>query len=341
MVVGYSALVVDILSLRKNMSAGTVQRNTPIQRSAAMLARPVKLARAFDNPEQIKSLVESGAPYKTITAVQKNPANENTPGWFRNFWALGGKVLLDGAEDAFYNANFIDAAKKSFQAEIVEPLAMMTNLNVPAEESPVHLDLPFFRGAHQREVPGWLLAPMGYSGLFQEWAIPVASAITWFYAGSGGDFEYWPQGLDHPSSTVSAPYSNSSVVADNEYMFHRVGQMGVPASYLLDGISSEALLHRSGTGWEIRHEEELIRSYVDSEVRISILWKAFCFKDQRVADAFHDPSCNITPQMVVDIFNSDLKEKGVDVKEPGDIESDQEWMSIILEHYESPEGSAY
>ena len=45
--------------------------------------------------------------------------------------------------------------------------------------------------------------------------------------------------------------------------------------------------------------------------------------------------------MIVDIFNSDLKEKGVDVKEPVDIESDQEWMSIILEHYNSPEGLAY
>ncbi len=103
-----------------------------IQLSESMLAPPVKLEMAFANPDSILDLIDKGAPYKTITAVQKNPPNGDTPGWFRNFWALGGKVLFDGADDAFYNPVFIEAAKKSFQAEIIQPLAMMTNLNVPA-----------------------------------------------------------------------------------------------------------------------------------------------------------------------------------------------------------------
>ena len=312
-----------------------------MRRSTAMLAPPVKLARAFNNPDQIVSLIEQGEPYKTITAVQKNPPNECTPGWFRNFWALGGKVLFEGAEEAFNNPNFIEAAKQSFQAEIIEPLAMMTNLNVPAPESPVHLDLPFFRGAHQRELPAWMLAPMGYSGLFQEWAIPVASAISWFYEGAGGDFEYWPNGLDQPSALVSPPYSNTSVVADNEYMYHRVGQMGSEDRYLKDGISSEALLHRASAGWEIRLGDELVKGYRDDEVRISILWKAFCFKDQKAADAFRDPALNLTPTMVVDLFNADMKKNGISFKEPDDIATDKQWMSVILEHYNSPDGSAY
>jgi hypothetical protein len=312
-----------------------------IQRTASMLAPPVKLPRAFNNPDQVLSLIEKGEPYKTITAVQKTPPNNNTPGWFRNFWALGGKVVFEGAEEAFYNPHFIEAAKQSFQAEIIEPLAMMTNLNIPAPESPVHMDLPFFRGAHQREVPGWMLAPMGYSGLFQEWAIPVASAISWFYEGSGGDFEYWPNGLDEPSSTVSPPYSNTSVVADNEYMYHRVGQMGSKDDYLEDGISSEARLHRKSTGWEIRLGDELIRVYGDDEVRISILWKAFCFKDRQAADAFHNPAYNLTPDMVVDLFNADMKKNGVNFKEPEDIATDKQWMSAILDNYNSPDGSAY
>ena len=306
------------------------------QRSPVMMAPPLKLSRAFAAPEKIVALVDSGSPYKTITAVQKQPADENTPGWFRNFWALGGKVIFDGAEEAFHNPIFIDAAKKSFGAEIIQPLAMMTNLNVPAPAPAPHLDLPFFRGAHKREVPSWMLAPMGYSGLFQPWAIPVASAISWFSLGNGGGFEYWPGGLDEDSLVVDPPFFNTAVVADNEYMFHRVGHSGDEENYLAQGISSEALLHRVDNGWEIRLEDNLIRAYPDRQMRVSVLWKAYCFQSQADADAFNDPAFNLTPDQVVDIFTADLRKRGVTCADPQDLESDTEWMQVIEEHYGLP-----
>ena len=83
----------------------------------------------------------------------------------------------------------MNTARWIFKAEVVRPVAMMTNLNLPMAGLPPHLDLPFFRGAMNREVPSWMLEPMGYSGLFQDWAVPVASAISWFYDGEGGEFE--------------------------------------------------------------------------------------------------------------------------------------------------------
>ncbi len=312
-----------------------------IQRSAEMLAPPIRLTQAFPDADVIKALIDRGAPYKTITAVQKNPPNDNTPGWFRNFWALGGKVLFEGAEEAFHNQAFIEAAKESFQAEVILPLTMMTNLNVPAPASPPHLDLPFFRGAHQREIPSWMLAPMGYSHLFQEWAIPVASAISWFYEGQGGDFEYWPDGLNAPSRSVKPPYSNSSVLADNEYMYHRVGAMGVEADYLTQGISSDALLHREADGWDIRHGGKSIRHYQSDQIRISILWKAFCFKDQYAADLYADAEYNLTPRQIVDIFCEDLQRRNISFNEPSDIETDREWMAVIQKTYSAPDGEAY
>lgn len=311
------------------------------ERSAQMLAPPIKLPIAFPDPELIIDLVNAGAPYKTITAVQKGPASDNTPGWFRNFWALGGKVIFPGAAELFHNPAFIDAAKSSFSAQVIRPLAMMTNLNTPAAASPVHLDLPFFRGAHNREVPSWLLAPMGYSGLFQEWAIPVASAISWFYLGRGGDFEYWPKGLAHPSQRVSSPSYNQAVVADNEYMYHRVGEMGSPEEYLSNGIPSTALLHRTEAGWEIRQGDEVLSSYVEDKIRVSILWKAFCFKDQQDAEAFNDPAHNLTPKQIVDIFCRDLEAQNINVTVPTDLETDTEFRRVVMEHYNSPEGSAY
>ena len=304
-----------------------------IQRSASMLAPPIKLNPAFNDPDQIINLIEKGAPYLSITTVHKDPPNDNTPGWFRNFWALGGKVVFDGAEEAFYNPNFIQAAKQSFNAEIIQPLTMMTNLNVPAADSPPHLDLPFFRGAHAREVPSWMLAPMGYSELFQQWAIPVASAITWFYDGLGGDFEYWPEGIEAPSHTVRPPYTNTSVLADNEYMYHRVGWMGDQQDYLPGGIPSDSTLQLQSDRWEIRSGDRLIKSYRREQIRVSILWKAFCFENQRAADLFNDTQHNLTPTQIVDIFCADLKRRGIPFSEPTDLEKDKAWIDLITTQY--------
>ena len=312
-----------------------------MQRSHQMLEQPIRIPREFDEPERVLALVYKGAPYKTNTADKKNPPNGDTPGWFRNFWALGGKVRFEGAEDVFHNPRFIEAARNSFQAEIIQPLTMMTNLNVPAASSAPHLDLPFFRGTHQREVPSWILAPMGESGLFQEWAIPVASAITWFYEGTGGDFEYWPRGFNAPSEPVRPPYTNTSVLADNEDMYHRVGQMGAEDDGLADGISSEALLHRKPGGWEIKLLDQSLHYYRDEQIRISILWKAFCFKDQYSADAFLDEAHNLTPGRVVDIFCEDLQKRSITFSAPSDIATDKDWMNVIVETYRAPEGSAY
>ena len=303
------------------------------QRSAQMLAPPVRLSPAFENPDLIKDLINAGAPYQTITAVHRDPPDQNTPGWFRNFWALGGNVIFPGADAAFNNPNFINAARQSFNAEIIRPLAMMTNFNVPAAASPPHLDLPFFRGAHAREVPSWILAPMGYSGLFQAWAIPVASAITWFYSGKGGDFEYWPDGVDAPPQRVSQPYTNTSVLADNEYMYHRVHETGDPADYLQQGLDSDSLLHQVPDGWEIRLGDNLVRHYRQDQIRVSILWKAFCFRDQYEADRFDDPANNLTPDQVVRTFCEDLHRRGLSSDAPEDPFHDASWRDLILSTY--------
>ncbi len=260
-----------------------------IVRPRQQLAPPVRLDPAFSDPEAVVDLIEKGSPYKTLSAVHKN-TGETSGGWFRNFWALGGKVVFAGAEPFFHNPEFIAAAQQSFNAEVIRPVAMMTNLNLPAAGLPPHQDLPFFRGAQNREVPSWMLAPMGYSTLFHDWAIPVASAITWFYDGEGGEFEYWPDGFEAPSKTERPPYSNCCVLADNEYMFHRVGAVG------------------------------------------------YCFRDGAEAAAYDDHSRDLTTDLIIDIFRSDLAARGIQVKRPEDFWTDAGWKETITTVYGPPSG---
>ena len=301
-----------------------------------MIAKPMKLKQAYDDGDAIVDLIHKGAPYKTLAAVHRHPNEGNTGGWFRNFWALGGKVVFDGADEHFNNQRFITTAKKIFQAEVIRPVAMMTNLNLPMAALPQHLDLPFFRGLTNREVPSWMLEPMGYSGLFHEWAIPVASAITWFYEGDGGEFEYWPDGPSAPSQSVCPPYSNMCVIADNEYTYHRVGSTGTPAEYWSEtSVPYDARLALTDDKhWAlISASGETLATLPYEKVRLSVLWKAYCFETEAMAASYDDHSNDLTANLVADIFIENLSKKGVRFTEPSNPTTDMAWKQTLLEVY--------
>ncbi|MCF8466533.1 MAG: hypothetical protein K9G33_03965 [Sneathiella sp.] len=312
--------------------------NIPFKiRPKHLLAPPVRLDPAFDDPEGVVELIKKGSPYKTLSAVHRNKG-ETSGGWFRNFWALGGKVVFDGAEPFFHNDRFIEAAKKSFEAEVIRPVAMMTNLNLPAEGLPAHQDLPFFRGAQNREVPSWMLEPMGYSGLFHNWAVPVASAITWFYDGEGGEFEYWPDGLGAPSKTERPPYSNCCVLADNEYMWHRVGSVGPEAErHRYDDFGHDATLTLTPDNrWRVEDEGKIVADLAYGEVRLSVLWKGYCFKDEAEAAAYDDHSNDLSKDLIIDVFCDDLAARGIRTARPGDFWNDEAWKETITSVYKAP-----
>lgn len=305
-----------------------------IARPAHALVEPLVLDQAFADPELLTRLIDAGSPYRTLAAVHRDPAHLPVAPWFRNFWALGGKVVFPGAEAAFDNPNYIEAAKDLFGASVVSPLAMMTNLNLPGPDSPPHLDLPFFRGAHKREVPSWMLAPMGYSGLFQRWAIPVASAITWFYDGPGGEFEFWPDGPDQPSVRHGELGSNQAIMADNEYTYHRVCKVGTPDRYVADNsVPYGSELRLDDNRWLVEDEGQTIASFERGAVRVSVLWKAFCFADQDQATAFTAGSDNLTPAKIVELFQNDLLRRGISVEPPSDLEGTCPWAQTIRDTY--------
>lgn len=308
---------------------------TRITRSNTPLVPPTHLNEAFADPRGVVELIEKGAPYKTEEAVHKHPGVELTGGWFRNFWALGGRVVFDGAEEVFQNPTYINTARWIFKAEVVRPVAMMTNLNLPMAGLPPHLDLPFFRGAMNREVPSWMLEPMGYSGLFQNWAVPVASAISWFYDGAGGEFEFWPRGMEEPSKSVRPPFFNMALMADNEYTYHRVGPIGNTD----DHVPGDAIPYRARLAlthdrhWEVQHEGETLRCYDYGAVRLSVLWKAYCFSTEEEARAYDDHSDDLTPELITDLFLRDLAERGVAHAEPSDPLDDLAWKETLLAAY--------
>lgn len=301
-------------------------------RAPTMVAKPLWLDPAFDDPEGVLDLARRSAPYPLTARVHKADDNGDDVPFFRIFWAHTREVKTPGAEAYFNNPRFIEAAKTLFDADYIVPSAIMLNLTTPQAGGAPHLDLPFFRGAEK--FPFWLLEVMGYCDLFHDWAIPIASTLTWFYEGAGGDFEYWPDGPEAPSTLVEPPLWNVAVAADNEYMWHRVGPVGGPADFMTPGtVKREARLHAlEDGGWQIR-DEGRVWPYRADQVRLSILWKAYAFKDEAAWAAYRDRTHDLDPMLTARVFADDLAAKGIAFTFPDDPMADPGWKALIQNTY--------
>lgn len=302
-------------------------------RPATMLAKPVWIDPAFQDPDAVMALVRKSAPYPLSARVHKRDDDGKDLPFFRIFWAHTREVKVKGAEPFFYNDRFIEASKESFGAKVIVPSGVMINITTPMPGGPPHRDLPYFRGAEK--FPFWLLSCMGNSDLFHDWAVPIASTLSWFYNGAGGDFEYWPDGPEAPSKLIRPPLWNVAVVSDNEYMWHRVGQVGRDGEQKKPGdITREVRLHASANGidWEM-HDRGKVEHFAKDQTRVSILWKAYAFANQAAADEYQNHANDLDHRMVVDIFSSDLKERGIKFNPPSDPVADPDWKALIMKTY--------
>jgi len=44
--------------------------------------------------------------------------------------------------------------------------------------------------------------------------------------GTGGSFDYWPDGLDGPMLSEQPPFGNVALISDNDQLYHRIGAIG-------------------------------------------------------------------------------------------------------------------
>ena len=234
---------------------------------------------------------------------------------------MGGQPLVDGAETILQNHRFIDAARALFGSSTVRPTFIVVNLNAPMRAGPIHVDVPTFRGATRKQYPlGWLIA-MGRSELFERWRIIQAGAVSWFYNGPGGNFEYWPEGRDGPMLTERPPFRNVAIMADNDRGYHRIGRVGVPNAALPQMTAAAELRAVGGDTWAIVENGEVRATYPFNAVRLSLVWKA------DLEPATNSESLNLDRMM--SILVADLSQRNVDFRVPGDPLSDKTWIATL------------
>lgn len=298
-------------------------------RPAHIRSKPVHVPQVFADPDRIaRTLLERG-PYPT--ACEFHGMQETGGAMLRYPWFL--TMAYD--EPFLRIPSFEAAAREAFACEIVRPLHCTFNFTHSPELQPPHIDLPVFRGMSAPEFPVWLLMNMSYSRLFQDWMVPVASGLVWLWRGRGGEFEYWPDGLEGPSRRVAPPMWNIGLMSDNEAMWHRARPMPIAADERLPaaGLQASDKLHYTAEGWEIRDGERQVANLSPSELRISLLWKAYVFKDEEHLASFEDHGLDLDLDQVVDIYLTDLRAKGAAVRRPADPLSDPDWRRQLQAVY--------
>jgi hypothetical protein len=230
--------------------------------------------------------------------------------YFRETYAYGDDVFAPGIETFHHHESLLEAARQLHGRPVVVPAIAYANLLVPGQELAVHTDVGEFRGANRKVVPQWLIVVMHHSGLFDEWRMPIATGISYFGHGEGGDLAYYPEGRDGPAATYP-PRHNTAVVLDTDSTFHGVDRV-VGDDAPLHRFTLGMVLHHEGDGrWTARDGDEVVAEYGSDDLRYSVSWKAYCFADDAEREAWETHADDLSLDRILGMLVDDLCERGV------------------------------
>jgi hypothetical protein len=306
---------------------------------------PIVLERVLDDAALVRRLVERHAPYWPVQRYFANSAEyaamsgKETAGEmpvapvFRGDWAYD-RSLVGGIEPLLEHRGFREAAARLFGARVVRPQIVYANLTwqLPFPQGAGHTDVPAFHGVDRTTTPITFLTIMGHSGLFEDVRVKIATAVAWFYGGSDGGFEYWPDGPDRPSRIHEGCIANTAIVGDNDFMWHRVR----PVGRIEDGMASLTLdseLVRRDGGWAIVDAGRTLAELRFEQLRISISWKAITFYDEDDARRYDEHTDDIGMDEVLWRFSRDLAGRGIEHMIPADPVRDPAFIRLLQKTY--------
>ncbi len=274
-----------------------------------------------------RNFVRSGGRFgRTDEGIAKLAARTN---YFRETYAYGTNVSAPGIEPFLHHPGFVEAARELHGRPVVVPAIIFANLLVPGQELAVHTDVPEFRGVNRKKHPQWLIVAMLHSGLFEEWRMPIATGISWFHDCKGGELAFYPDGPEGDPVAHQVRF-NTALLLDTDSVFHgvdRVAETEAPVDKLYPGMR----LHYTGDKvWTLRDGDTDVNSYRWDEIRFSVSWKAYCFRDEDERDRWFRHADDISIDFVVGRMLEDMKHRGVITSRPDD---DHTLVETIIDTY--------
>jgi hypothetical protein len=307
---------------------------------------PVVLDTAVDDPAAVRALIEAHQPYWPVQRYfansaeyaalsgQAEPAEMIIAPVFRGNWATDGEPL-DGVAPILTSERFTAAARQLFGADIVRPTTVYVNLTwqLPFPQGAGHTDVPAFRGFDRASYPITFLTIMGLSGLFEDVRVKVATAVAWFYRGADGGFEYWPQGAAGASVVHEGAIDNTAIIADNDFMWHRVRPTGKVEDGMLT-LTRDAELTRHDAGhWAIIDQGDERAVFSAEDVRVSLSWKALAFDDDADRRRHDEHTADIDLAEVLRRFAADFARRDEPLAIPADPVADPDFVRTLHAAY--------
>jgi hypothetical protein len=226
--------------------------------------------------------------------------------YFRETYAYDDEAI-DGVLPFMQHPGLLEAARKVHDCAVVVPNIVYANLLLPGQELAVHTDVPEFRGANRKLYPQWLMVVMLHSGLFAPWRRKIATGIAYFGRAQGGALAFYPDGREGPARTLEARH-NTAIVLDTDTVFHGVDR--VRETQPLPALRPGMHLFWADGGWRVGPEDAPVARYRPDEVRFSVSWKAYCYRDEAERRSVDEHRDDLSLDRILDTLKRDLAARG-------------------------------
>jgi len=220
----------------------------------------------------------------------------------------------------FGDPKFIRLAKKVCPADEqhLDPFQLNFIIQVPGQTLATHVDGGYFWGATRFQFPQWLLAAMVFSGLFQSSFVHQVQVVGYLNSWkpdetTAGTLVFWDTPGD-PKEVPPIPLAGSAVDGSKTVHATRVYRPYDEPPPINKEDDAE-LTYMGNDKWSVFVRGESVRNYTTNDLRISIVYRARCFKDEREAKIFQehlrDPSQLMTLDHVLTTFGEDLAKRRI------------------------------
>mmetsp|Transcript_22567 Transcript_22567/g.65622 ORF Transcript_22567/g.65622 Transcript_22567/m.65622 type:complete len:440 (-) Transcript_22567:14-1333(-) len=224
-------------------------------------------------------------------------------------------------ERLFSDGKFLSLARKICPGDKqhLDPFQFNFIIQVPGQSVAAHLDGVYFWGASRFNYPQWLLACMQFSNLFSEQFVDQVQVVGYLHEWQpsphyAGEFVFWDGSSREGVTEMPVPLAGSAV--DGTKTVHAANvYMPTVEPPKLDKNKKSLLRFSGHDKWELLSDNEVLQNYTTSDLRISIVYRARCFKDegeaQRFQDQLQDHENEISLETILATFADDLEAKSI------------------------------